>query len=96
MSDWVGFPFPGEQFVEPVDGVVGDARDDVGEPCLGFDAVQPGGLDEGIEDGGAMVAGVGAGEEIVLAAEMDHHLEGEAGAWGVKYPAIGMSWRRAW
>jgi hypothetical protein len=34
----------GEQFVDPVDGVVGDAREDIGQPGLRIDVVEPGGL----------------------------------------------------
>ena len=49
--------------------MIGDARDDVGEPGLGVDAVEAGGLDQGVEDGGAPAAGVGTGEEIVLSSE---------------------------
>ena len=49
--------------------MVGDAGDDVGEPSLRVDAVEAGGLDERVQDGGSAAAVVGAGEEIVLAPE---------------------------
>jgi hypothetical protein len=36
--------------------MVGDASDDVGEPSLGIDAVEAGGLNEGVHDGGSAAA----------------------------------------
>jgi hypothetical protein len=60
---------PGEQVADAVDGVVGDAGEHVAEVGFGIEAVELGGLDQGIEGGGAFAAGVGAGEEIVLPAE---------------------------
>ena len=47
--------------------MIGDTSDDVGEPSLGIDAVEAGGLDERVHDGGSAAAFVGAGEGIVLA-----------------------------
>jgi hypothetical protein len=38
--------------------MIGDAGKDIGEPGLGIDVVQPRGLDECIEDGGALSAAV--------------------------------------
>ncbi len=38
---------PGQQFVEPGDLVIGDAAEDVGQPGLGIDAVEFGGLNQG-------------------------------------------------
>ena len=49
--------------------MIGDAGDDVGEPGLGVDIVHLRGFDERIQDRGAAAAGVGTGEEVVLAAE---------------------------
>ncbi len=43
---------PGEQLVDAVDLVVGDAGERVGEPGLRIDAVELGGFDQCIGDGG--------------------------------------------
>lgn len=60
---------PRQQLVEPGRGVVGDARKHVGEPSLRVDGVESGGLDERVEDGGALAAPVRAAEQPRLAAE---------------------------
>ena len=71
------------------DGMIGDACEDVGEVGLRVDAVHLGGLDDGVEAGGALAAGVGAAEEIVLPAQN----QGPHGALGgvVRHlqPAVG-------
>jgi len=46
-----------------------DAGDDVGEVGLWIDAVRLAGLDQRGEDGPVLGAAIGAGEEVVLAAE---------------------------
>ncbi len=38
---------PGQEFVDPIDLVIGNAAEDGGEPGLGVDAVELGGLDQG-------------------------------------------------
>src|SRR5262245_25876289 len=43
------------------------AREDVGEPGLWIDIVEPGGVDQRVDRGGALSAGVGAREGPVLA-----------------------------
>ena len=68
---WDWGPVPGQQFGDPIGGMVGNAVENVGELSLGIDAVEPGGLDQRVHGGGSTAAGVGAGEEIVLAAEGD-------------------------
>ncbi len=42
---------PGGELVQPCDFVLGDAAEHIGEPGLGIDAVELGGLDQGIGDG---------------------------------------------
>jgi hypothetical protein len=59
---WDWGPIPGQQFVDAIDRMIGDASDDVGEPHLGIDVIEASGLDERVHDGGSA-----AGEEIVLA-----------------------------
>ena len=56
-----------QQFVELVDGVLGDAFADVSQVGFGVDSVELGGDDQAVDVGGAFAAGIGAGEEIVLA-----------------------------
>ena len=64
-------PIPGEELVDAVDGMIGDAAEDVGEVGVRVEAVHPAGLDDGVEAGGALASGIGAAEEIVLPAEND-------------------------
>lgn len=51
-----------------MDGVISDACEDVGEVGLRIDAVHAAGLDDGVDAGSALSAGIGTTEEIVLAA----------------------------
>lgn len=62
---------PRQQIVDPVDLVVRDADQGVGQPFLRVDAVQPCGFDQGVGDGGGATAGQRADEEVVLPAEGD-------------------------
>ena len=43
---------PGEHFVDAGDFVVGDTAENIGEPGLRIDAIELGGLDQHIGDGG--------------------------------------------
>ena len=63
LSCSLGFPVPGQQFVEPVLRRVGDGIEDMGEPGLGVDAVHLGGDDEGAHEGGPVAAAIGTGEQ---------------------------------
>ncbi len=51
-----GGPLPGQQFVEPAGRVISDAGNDVGEIGFGIEAVELGGLGQGVEDSGALAA----------------------------------------
>ena len=51
--------------------MVGDAGEDVAEIFFGIEIVELGGFDEGVDGGGAYPPGIGAGEEIIFAAEGD-------------------------
>ena len=46
-----------------------DAGEGVGEPGLRIDAVEFGGFDRGVGDGGGFAAGLRSDEEVVLAAQ---------------------------
>jgi hypothetical protein len=59
----------GQQLGDPVDGVVGDAAEEIAQIGLGIEAVQLGGLDEGVDSRGPFAAGIGACEHVILAAE---------------------------
>jgi hypothetical protein len=56
---------PGQQFLDPVDSVVRDAREDAGELRPGIDTAGFGGFDQGFGDGGGFAAGLRAQEEVV-------------------------------
>jgi hypothetical protein len=62
---------PGEQFIEPRGGVVGNATQDVGEPGLRIDIVEFGGADQRVDGRGALAAAIGAGEQPSFAPEGD-------------------------
>jgi hypothetical protein len=47
--------------------VVGDAGNNVGDVELRIEAVELGGFDQRVHGGSAPAAGIGAGEEVVLA-----------------------------
>ena len=52
-----------------MNGLPGDARQDIGEPGLRVDAVHLGCDDQAVEDGGTLPTAVGAAEQPRLAAE---------------------------
>jgi hypothetical protein len=64
-----GFPRPREQLVDPVDRVVGNARDDVAQVGFGIESVTLAGLDERIHFGGTNSSAVRTGEEIIFPAQ---------------------------
>lgn len=49
--------------------MAGDAGEDVGEPGLRVDIVEAGGLDQGVEDGGALTAAVRTAKQPCLPPE---------------------------
>ena len=64
-------PIPGQQVADPPGGMIGQARQHVGKPGLRIDVVELGGLDQGVDGGGAAAAFVRAGEGPVVAADRD-------------------------
>ena len=56
-------PVPGEQLVDASDRMIGDAGEDVSEPCLGGAVVEFGGDDQAVEQRGALAATIGPGEQ---------------------------------
>jgi hypothetical protein len=65
----IDLPVPGQQLFELSNIVIVDAGEDVGEPCLRVDVVEPCGLDQCVHHGGTLAAAVGTGEEPRLAAQ---------------------------
>jgi hypothetical protein len=55
-----------------VDGMIRDASENIGQIGLWIDAAHLRGFDDGVDTSGALSAGIGATEEIILAAE-NHH-----------------------
>ena len=51
--------------------MIGNAREDIGEPSLRVDIVELGGLDQRVDGGSTLTAAVGAVEQPCLAAERD-------------------------
>ena len=62
---------PRQQLVDAVDRMVGDALEHVAQVRLGIEAVELGRLHQAVDRRGALAARVGAGEQVVLAAEGD-------------------------
>lgn len=64
-------PVPRQQIVDVPGRMVGQTAEHIGEPGLRIDAVELGGLDQRVEGGRAMAAGIRAGEGPVAAAYRD-------------------------
>jgi hypothetical protein len=50
---------PWQQFVDAIDGMLGDASDDLAQVGLGIKAIQFGGANQGVDRGAAFAAAVG-------------------------------------
>ena len=66
VSVYSALIIPWEQLINPVDLVVCDAAEGIGEPGLRIDAVELGGLNQGIDDGGVFAATLGPHEHVIL------------------------------
>src|ERR1700746_3476418 len=66
-----GWPVPGQEFGDAASWVVGDAGEPIGEIVLRVEAVELGALDQRVEGRGAAAAGIGAGKQIIFAANSD-------------------------
>ena len=69
---------PGQEIINPVGGMIGDMRQHVTQPGFGVDTVQLGGAEQRVDRGGALAAAVGAGEQIIAAAD-GHATQGAFG-----------------
>ena len=61
-----GHEVPGQEFFDAVDWMIGDAGQHVAEVGFGIKSVQVRGADQAVNCGGALAAGIGAGEQVVL------------------------------
>ena len=59
-------PVPREQFVEPVDRVLGDTGQHVGQPSLRIDVIHFCRDDDAVHGGSALSAAIGAGESTTF------------------------------
>ena len=62
-------PVPGQKLIQPLDSMIVDTRQHVGEPGLWIDIVELGGSDEGVDGSGAPAALIGAGERPVSSSD---------------------------
>ncbi len=53
---------PGQELMQPGSRVIIDPAEYIGEPSLGIDVVELGGLDQGEDRGGTFPTPIGAGE----------------------------------
>ena len=58
---------PREEFLDAVDGMVGEAGEHVAQVALRIETVEFRGADQAVEGGGALAALVRTGKEVVLA-----------------------------
>jgi len=64
------FPSPWQEFADPIGRVtIGHASQDIGEPGIGFDAIELRRFDQRAEESPAFSTAIAAGEQVVLAAE---------------------------
>ena len=66
-----GAPVPRQQVIDPVDGVIGDARQHVGEPGSRIDIVELCGLNQRVHEGSPLAATLRAGEEPGASSQSD-------------------------
>ena len=62
---------PGQELLDAIDRVIGDAGQHVSEIRFGIETVEFGGADQAVDRGGAFAAGIRAGEQVILAAQSD-------------------------
>ena len=61
-----GFPPPGQELPDPVDRMIGNARQHISQVGLGIDAKHFAGLQDREHRGGAVAPGIGAQEDKIL------------------------------
>ena len=66
-----GRQLPGQQFFDPVDRMIGDAPHHARQLCFRVDPVQLRRADQTVDRRRPLAAGIGAGEQVVLASQRD-------------------------
>ena len=89
-------PVPGQELVEALGRMLGDASEHVGEPGLRIDVVHLRRDDQGVHEGGSVTAAVGAGEQPSLPAEGDAAQGPLGGIVGQTDPAVFEEPGKAW
>ena len=74
-----GFPVPGQQIGDLAGRMIGDAGEHVGEILLRVEAAELCRFDQRIESRCTAAAGVGAGEQVIFAADRDERRARSAG-----------------
>src|SRR6266568_1988359 len=62
MLGRLALPIPRQEFVEPVNRVIGNVAQHVGEPSLRIDVVHLGGDDQAVHERRPLASAIGAGE----------------------------------
>jgi hypothetical protein len=62
-----GGEIPGQEFVDPVDRMFSDAREDLAQVGFWVQAIEFGGADQAIERSGTFTASVRASEQVIFA-----------------------------
>ena len=81
---------PRQELIDPVDLVIGDAVEHIGQPGLRVDTVKLGGFDQGVGYGGGFAAAFGSDEQVVFAAQ-SHGFDGSFGGVVVRFEEAEMS-----
>src|SRR5690606_19718238 len=68
--EW-GLPVPWQEVGNALGGMAGGAGQHVAQPSFGIDVVELGGLDQGIDGGGALAPAIGSSKQPVLATDRD-------------------------
>ena len=62
---------PGQEFLDAVDGMIGDGGQRVAQLELWVESAEFGAADQAVDRCGALATGIGAGEQVILAAQSD-------------------------
>src|ERR1700729_2219808 len=63
---------PGQEFLDTVDRVIGDALQDMAKIEFGVEIVELSRAEQAVNGRRAFAAGIGSGKEIILASQSDH------------------------
>ena len=60
---------PGQQLVDPIDRMLGDALDDVAQISLWIEVIELGRANQAVDGRGALATGIGTAEQVIFSAE---------------------------